>query len=220
LQQLRGEVLAARRIGDTARGRWRVRWHVAGREHCQSFPVCGLADGFLAELKDAARAGRWFDELTGLRAIQPAAVAGRTWYEHARWYAEAKWPQLVGTSRRSVAEALTNHRRADRHPLRRAEAQGAARGTVWMGVQPRRRYSAVGGRGGGAGLGRRGIAAGHRARDVLKGKSMTTAEIGLNEALASAGIDVQALTLGISGRAMGRSRAASAPSHSGRRLLL
>ena len=28
-----------RKIGDTARGRWRVRWAVAGREHCRSFPA-------------------------------------------------------------------------------------------------------------------------------------------------------------------------------------
>ena len=29
-----------------------------------------------------------------------------TWYEHARAYAEAKWPNLAPVSRRSVAEAL------------------------------------------------------------------------------------------------------------------
>ena len=34
-----------RKIGDTARGRWRVRWSVAGREHCRSFPARPLADG-------------------------------------------------------------------------------------------------------------------------------------------------------------------------------
>jgi integrase len=96
-----------RHIGDTSRGRWRVRWQVAGREHCQSFPVRALADQFAGELKAAARAGIRFDELTGLPAAAPAASTGRTWLEHACWYAQLKWPQLAGTSRRSVAEALT-----------------------------------------------------------------------------------------------------------------
>ena len=34
------------KIGDTAKGRWRVRWAVAGREHCKSFAARPLADGF------------------------------------------------------------------------------------------------------------------------------------------------------------------------------
>ena len=41
-----------RKIGDTAKGRWRVRWAVAGREHCKSFAAKPLADGFTAKLKD------------------------------------------------------------------------------------------------------------------------------------------------------------------------
>jgi hypothetical protein len=90
-----------RRIGGTAKGRWRVRWQVAGREHCRSFPVRVLADQFAGELRAAAREGRRFDEITGLPAAQPAGVTGRSWYAHARWYARLKWPRLVGTSRRS-----------------------------------------------------------------------------------------------------------------------
>ena len=39
-----------RKIGDTAKGRWRVRWAVAGREHCKSFAAKPLADGFAAGL--------------------------------------------------------------------------------------------------------------------------------------------------------------------------
>ena len=34
-----------RKISDTAKGRWRVRWAVAGREHCKSFAARPLADG-------------------------------------------------------------------------------------------------------------------------------------------------------------------------------
>ena len=41
-----------KKIGDTAKGRWRVRWAVAGREHCRSFAARPLADGFAAELRE------------------------------------------------------------------------------------------------------------------------------------------------------------------------
>jgi hypothetical protein len=80
-----------KKIGDTAKGRWRVRWAVAGREHCKSFAAKPLADGFLTGLKNAAR----------------AAAPPRSWYDHARGYAEMKWQHLAPKSRRSTAEALT-----------------------------------------------------------------------------------------------------------------
>ena len=38
-------------LTDTRRGRHRVRWAVAGREHHKSFPTKALADGFLSDLK-------------------------------------------------------------------------------------------------------------------------------------------------------------------------
>ena len=85
-----------RKIGDTARGRWRVRWAVAGREHCKSFAAKPLADGFLTTLKDATRDGTPFDD--GHRPARPAQAArGRevTWYDHARAYTEMKWPDLA-----------------------------------------------------------------------------------------------------------------------------
>jgi integrase len=96
-----------RKIGDTAKGRWRVRWAVAGREHCKSFAAKPLADGFTTGLKDAVRDRRPFDEKTGLPAQPGHAAASRSWYEHARAYSEMKWPHLAATSRRSAAEALT-----------------------------------------------------------------------------------------------------------------
>jgi integrase len=96
-----------KKIGDTAKGRWRVRWAVAGREHCRSFAAKPLADGFLTGLKDAARGHQPFDETTGLPATSGRGVPSRSWYEHARAYAEMKWPHLAPKSRRSTAEALT-----------------------------------------------------------------------------------------------------------------
>jgi integrase len=96
-----------RKIADNASGgRYRVRWAVDGREHCKSFRNKTLADGFLDNLKDAARDRRPFSPRTGLPAAETTEQEIVTWYEHARAYAEAKWPNLAPVSRRSVAEAL------------------------------------------------------------------------------------------------------------------
>jgi integrase len=94
-------------IADNASGgRYRVRWAVNGQEHCKSFKNKVLADGFLDDLKDAARDRRPFSPRTGLPAAETTDGEIVTWYEHARSYAEAKWPNLAPVSRRSVAEAL------------------------------------------------------------------------------------------------------------------
>jgi len=96
-----------RKISDNGRGgRYRVRWAVDGQEHCKSFRNKTLADGFLDGLKDAARSRRPFSPRTGRPVAEPAEGEPVTWYEHARAYAEAKWPNLAPVSRRSVAEAL------------------------------------------------------------------------------------------------------------------
>jgi integrase len=123
------KVWGPRKIGDTAKGRWRVRWAVAGREHCKSFAAKPLADGFTARLKNAISDHLPFDENTGLPPAAGHAAASRSWYDHARAYAEMKWPDLAPKSRRSTAEALTtvtvalaNRRRGAPDPqiLRRA----------------------------------------------------------------------------------------------------
>jgi integrase len=96
-----------RKIADNASGgRYRVRWAVDGQEHCKSFKNKTLADGFLDNLKDAARDRRPFSPRTGLPATEADGGEMVTWYEHARAYAEAKWAGLAPVSRRSVAEAL------------------------------------------------------------------------------------------------------------------
>ncbi|HEY7432175.1 MAG TPA: tyrosine-type recombinase/integrase [Streptosporangiaceae bacterium] len=96
-----------RKISDTARGRYRVRWAAGGREHCKSFATKALADAFLTTLKDAARDGTPFDLATGQPARPVPARAAVSWYDHARAYSQMKWPDLAAKSRRSVAEALT-----------------------------------------------------------------------------------------------------------------
>jgi hypothetical protein len=47
-----------RKISDTTRGRYRVRWAVDGREHCKSFTTKALADASWAPLKDAPATAR------------------------------------------------------------------------------------------------------------------------------------------------------------------
>jgi len=95
-----------KKLGTGSGGRFRVRWAVNGREHCKSFKVRPLADGFLAGLKDAVRDRRPFNPRTGLPDAGTTGGEMVTWYQHARAYTEAKWPNLAPVSRRSVAEAL------------------------------------------------------------------------------------------------------------------
>jgi len=84
-----------------------VRWALNGQEHCTLFRNKTLADGFLDDLKDAAHDRRPFSPRTGPPAAETTEGEEMvTWYEHARSYAEAKWPGLAPVSRRSVAEAL------------------------------------------------------------------------------------------------------------------
>jgi integrase len=99
-----------RRIGDTSRGRWRVRWAVDGRERAKSFATKELADGFLTGLKEAARDRQPFDPDTGLpvTAKEPEAPPPPSLYQHARAYSDMKWTSLAPTSRRSIAEALAS----------------------------------------------------------------------------------------------------------------
>jgi integrase len=117
------EVIAELRVSRAAFYRWRrqgagpavvrlpgggvrVRWAVDGREHCKSFKGPPLADGFLTGLKGAVRDRRPFNPRTGLPEAETTEEEMITWYEHARAYAEAKWPTLAPVSRRSMAEAL------------------------------------------------------------------------------------------------------------------
>lgn len=95
-----------KKLGNGPASRFRVRWAVDGREHCKSFKARPLADGFLGDLKDAVRDRRPFSPRTGLPDTETTDSEMATWYEHARAYTEAKWPNLAPVSRRSVAEAL------------------------------------------------------------------------------------------------------------------
>jgi len=117
-----------RKISDTARGRYRVRWAVGGREHCKSFAAKALADAFLVTLKEAARDGKPFNPATGQPAQpRPAGGPAVTWHEHACAYTQMKWPDLAAKSRCSTAESLTTITLALTRPHRKFPDPGLLR---------------------------------------------------------------------------------------------
>jgi predicted DNA-binding transcriptional regulator AlpA len=104
--QLRHQVLGHQEARQRHRGTVPGPWAVDGREHCKPFKARPLADGFLAELKDAVRDRRPFNPRTGLPDIEVTEDEVIAWYQHSRAYTEVKWANLAPVSRRSVAEAL------------------------------------------------------------------------------------------------------------------
>jgi hypothetical protein len=69
----------------------------------------GLGTGGIpvaADREDAVRDRRPFNPRTGLPDAAATGAEMVTWYEHARAYTEAKWPNLAPVARRSGAEAL------------------------------------------------------------------------------------------------------------------
>ena len=128
-----------KKIADNASGgRYRVRWAVNGQEHCKSFKNKTLADGFLDDLKDAARDRRPFSPRTGLPAAETTGggdghlVRARPRLRRGQ-VAEPR-PGLPPVGRRGPGH---RHGRPDRQGEGRARAQGAAPGAVRLGVQPR-----------------------------------------------------------------------------------
>jgi hypothetical protein len=120
-----------RKISDTARGRYRVRW--VARRRLRALQVLRHRSPrrrVPGHPQSAARDGKPFDPATGLPAQpKPASRPDVTWYQHARAYSQMKWPDQAAKSRRSTAESLTTitlalttpHRKApDRDVLRRA----------------------------------------------------------------------------------------------------
>lgn len=84
-----------------------MRWRVGGHSHQESFRTKALADSFRAALVRATRAGEAFDVETGRPESAERKNSTRTWYEHARAYAEMKAPHVAAKTRRAMSEALT-----------------------------------------------------------------------------------------------------------------
>lgn len=86
---------------------YRVRWKVGARRWKESFRNAAQAESFRAELLSAARKGEAFDVETGRPASMRQAARDMGWYQFACMFADMKWPDVAGTTRRTHAEALT-----------------------------------------------------------------------------------------------------------------
>ncbi len=100
-------------IEGKTRTTYQVRWKVGPKPHSRNYTTRRLAESRRAELLAAARRGEAFDVQDGIpvaelraSAPEPEVEQGRTWLEHARDFADLKWPWLAPTSRRSLAESL------------------------------------------------------------------------------------------------------------------
>jgi len=95
-------------IRNLRRGRkpFQLRWRVGTEVHSRTFATTTLADGRRSELKTAARTGEQFDTITGLPASEMRQLRQLNWYQHARAYAEMKWPNSSAKSRMARADAL------------------------------------------------------------------------------------------------------------------
>ncbi|WP_431928441.1 tyrosine-type recombinase/integrase [Nonomuraea jabiensis] len=85
---------------------YQVRWIVEGEEQCMTFGMSEQAENFLAELRQAARRGEWFDTDTGLPESMLKAQNARTWLEFARAYVSHHWPHQAAKSREGTIETM------------------------------------------------------------------------------------------------------------------
>jgi integrase len=99
------QIFTVRNLG---RGRkpYQLRWRVGPEVHSRTYATTTLADGRRSELKTAMRTGEQFDTVSGLPASEMRQLGQLNWYQHARAYAEMKWPQSSAKSRMARADAL------------------------------------------------------------------------------------------------------------------
>jgi integrase len=86
---------------------YHVRWRVGSERKWESFASKALAESFRSELVTASRKGEAFDLESGRPLSMLRNERGTSWYEHACAFADARWPHVAATTRRTHAEALT-----------------------------------------------------------------------------------------------------------------
>jgi len=85
---------------------WELRWVVDTKEHSETYVNKEQAKNRLSDLRQAAKSGEAFDTVTGLPDSLVEAEAGRTWFEFAKVYALAYWPDVAANTRDAMSEAL------------------------------------------------------------------------------------------------------------------
>ncbi|MFI6739175.1 tyrosine-type recombinase/integrase [Nonomuraea sp. NPDC050451] len=84
-----------------------ARWRVAGKPKSKSFRTKGLANAFMSDLRQAAKAGEEFDTATGLPVSMLArASSGPTFFEFAQAYVLRRWNSSAARTRETDAYAL------------------------------------------------------------------------------------------------------------------
>ncbi|GAA2211417.1 tyrosine-type recombinase/integrase [Nonomuraea monospora] len=84
-----------------------ARWRVAGKQKSKSFRTRGLANAFMSDLRQAAKAGEEFDVATGLPVSMLArASSGPTFFEFAQAYVLRRWNTSAARTRETDAYAL------------------------------------------------------------------------------------------------------------------
>ncbi|MFI7708621.1 tyrosine-type recombinase/integrase [Nonomuraea sp. NPDC049480] len=84
-----------------------ARWRVAGKQKSKSFRTKGLANAFISDLRQAAKAGEEFDVATGLPVSMLApATSGPSFLEFAQAYVLRRWNTSAARTRETDAYAL------------------------------------------------------------------------------------------------------------------
>ncbi|MFI7125883.1 tyrosine-type recombinase/integrase [Nonomuraea sp. NPDC050153] len=84
-----------------------ARWRVAGKPKSKSFRTKGLANAFLSDLRQAAKAGEEFDVATGLPVSMVAAEPeGPSFLEFGQAYVLRRWNSSAARTRETDAYAL------------------------------------------------------------------------------------------------------------------
>ncbi|GAA3825886.1 hypothetical protein GCM10022226_53300 [Sphaerisporangium flaviroseum] len=86
---------------------YEVRWKVGGREKSKTLRPKALAESFLSDMRQAAKAGEAFDVESGLPLSLVKAKAARTWLQFAQAYVLAKWPHSAAQSREGITDTMT-----------------------------------------------------------------------------------------------------------------
>ena len=88
---------------------WEVRWKVAHVPKSKTYTNKEQAKNFLSDLRQAARNGEAFDTETGLpdSMVEAEEEARRTWFEFAKAYVLAYWPDAAAKTRDSLTDALS-----------------------------------------------------------------------------------------------------------------